>query len=78
MRWTKSRCKEIDLLRKLLLDISGINHGSNALGKLAACERIAARLTSNNIDQARSSFLQFLVECAAEDRATSRTLRGKN
>lgn len=62
--WPEDRRKELAELQELLREIKTVNHGSNALGRIARCIEIAEKLTYTDIDTCRQDFFSFLVNQA--------------
>lgn len=72
MKWTEARCKELSKLHELLREVSVMNRGSGIIERIQLCEKIANALTKTNYNTGRSSFYQFLVSLAAEERGLKR------
>lgn len=62
--WPEDRRKELAELQELLREIKTVNHGSNALGRIARCIEIAEKLTYTDIDKCRDDFFSFLISQA--------------
>ena len=62
--WPEDRRKELAELQELLREIKTVNHGSNALGRIARCIEIAEKLTYTDMDTCRQDFFSFLVNQA--------------
>lgn len=72
MKWTDDRCDELQKFRRLLIEASTINHGSDAVKRILECEELATILFQTDLSGPRVSFYQFLVELAGEDRKAQR------
>lgn len=62
--WPEDRRKELAELQELLREIKSVNHGSNALGRIARCIEIAEKLTDLDMETCRPDFFSFLVNQA--------------
>ena len=69
MKWTKRRVRELEELRKLLIEASSIDHGSHATDRIRRCEKMANRLMAVDLAAGRASFMDFLVSLANAERS---------
>lgn len=67
--WKNSRCHELTKLNELLNEILSMNRGSNIVGRILKCEKIARTLQSSDMTTGRPSFVQFLTDLAAKERS---------
>lgn len=66
--WDESRCKEYELLCRLLREASAINRGSNCLERIAKVIQIAEELHKSDLRSCRPSFESFLLDRILVDR----------
>jgi len=68
MKWTKDRCDELAKLRRLLVQVSSMNSGSGIVERIQECIKLANELYTNDLENGRAGFHQFLIELAIQDR----------
>jgi hypothetical protein len=68
LKWTDTRCTQLESLHRLVRLTRGLNHGSGIVDKIAECEAIADDLTAFHFDPPTTSFLDFINELAIADR----------
>ncbi len=69
--WDEYRCKEYELLCRLLNEVTLIDRGSNCLERIASCITLAEQLRDtdwNSGDSVRPSFVSFLQDRILVDR----------
>ena len=70
MEWTDERAEELKVLRYLLAMMSGLNRGSDFLGKVQYCIETAQRLQESR--DLHPSFIRHLEKiCVAERKKES-------
>lgn len=67
-RWDDDRCAELEMLQRLVREVSSINSGNRCLQRIAECIEMAEKLNSTNYDTARPGLVRWLHELAIEDR----------
>jgi hypothetical protein len=60
-KWGKYRLKQIDTLQTLLYEVAAINNGSNAIGRIQKCIRMARELDKRDLRHKKICFMQFLI-----------------
>jgi hypothetical protein len=71
-KWTKARCKELELMRHVLIESMNLNRGSHVTDRILRLEKMATKLDLTNFGTGRLSFYQFLVGLAADERRPKR------
>ncbi|ONU64400.1 hypothetical protein A8E62_12090 [Burkholderia cenocepacia] len=71
--WTKDRRDELGKLQELVRQIGTLNSGSGAIDRLQRIMILADDLAKADLDNGRLSFVNFLVELSASERARAGT-----
>lgn len=71
--WTKGRRDELGKLQELVTQIGTLNSGSGAIDRLQRIMILADDLAKTDLDNGRLSFVNFLVELSASERARAGT-----
>ena len=67
-QWDDERCAELELLQRLVREVSSINSGNRCLQRIAECIEMAEKLSRTNYDTARPGLVRWLHELAISDR----------
>lgn len=66
--WNDERCSELELLQRLVREVSTINNSNRCLERIADCIDMAEKLNATDYDTCRPGFVRWLHELAIADR----------
>jgi len=62
------RRREVEIMRKLVVELSNINNGSNFMDNLSECIEMANKLKKDDIPNNKRSFIDFIRDEAIKEK----------
>lgn len=77
MKWNMRRARELEALRAMLYELSGLDRGSSFIGKTQRCIETARRLMNGNSRTMRVAFIDFLWQQCIDERGAVKAEKAK-